>query len=1285
MPSGTERGATVETRANETAYGELMGGLREALRAMVAAAEDEAAGVERANSERHAGVGRAQRERREMLAALDVRLEQARARIVREHDEASARARKERDTRLADVKRRSGAALEELRERLEATFKVIDGETTDALWLAETVDESNQRRLRADHAALLRSMDAAMRSSADLERRVAESALRHGLTIAPPAEATDLSGVDIEEESKRAGEAATALERMSAPTIANPWNLLIALILGGAAGGAIAAGVVGLENWRVVAAAGCAGGVALMSPLVLMQVGGRRRARALAAQVLSSALALRRTAELATDGAEERLLGQLAASGGARAEESKSLKAKAGSKKDEARRAQVAAAETARRREAEGAAEIERTLADALGRAAMRRDEALAESESLDAAERPVVDERCERLCAEAERHAEATVRALQDRRDAALRRLTTMTSDALTDDARWTPAWDVAGSERWSPLETAGGVARIGTLRMDLASLGPASGAARLTAPAWLELAGRGSLYIGAESGQRERALALLRTAAARTLGAAAPGRVRLTIIDPVGLGGSFAGFMRLLDHDPALVDQSVATDARDIEVRLAKLTDHVESVIQRRLRNEFRDIHAYNAKAGDLAEPFHVLLLADMPQALSEPAARSLARLCRAGARCGVFVLAHHDVSRGLPAGLSAQDLAGCSLHVELRADGVRWKDEVFGRWALELDGEPGDAELDRSLRRIGETWRKLRQVRAPFEGLAPGAAGVWRESAAESLTVPIGFCGPQRAQELTLGVGTRQHALVAGRTGSGKSTLLHTLIASVALRYSPDEVELHLIDFKKGVEFKPYATEALAHARVVAIESDREFGLSVLQRLDEELRERGRRFREANAQDVAGYRAARPGERLPRILLIVDEFQEFFVDDDGVAQSAALLLDRIVRQGRAFGMHVILGSQTLGGAYNLARSTIGQMAVRIALQSSEADASLILSEENRAAMDLTRPGEAIYNDESGAAQANQHFQVAWLSEDDRLGALARVRAEARSRRWEAPGRAIVFEGSALADIRENEALSAALRGEGPAGAPCAYLGDPVAIKAPTRVVFGRAGVSNLLVVGPREEAATATLLSALVSVLATTGRGGSGGTERCWWMGPAGGAAVSAIGGERVTVVSPTGAAGALDEALALIDTRRESAEPGKPAFMFFAGFQFLRPLWKKEDDYSFGADAAASTGKKMLRLLREGPGAGVHAVVWVDSAANLRRTMEREALNEFGHRVLFQMSGQDSSMIIDTPDAARLGLWRAILMDVETGVIEKFRPYEAPDARWLAEAGAALRGR
>jgi hypothetical protein len=104
----------------------------------------------------------------------------------------------------------------------------------------------------------------------------------------------------------------------------------------------------------------------------------------------------------------------------------------------------------------------------------------------------------------------------------------------------------------------------------------------------------------------------------------------------------------------------------------------------------------------------------------------------------------------------------------------------------------------------------------------------------------------------------------------------------------------------------------------------------------------------------------------------LLIVDEFQEFFVAGrQGRRRKRPCFLDRLVRQGRAFGVHVISGlaDHRRCVLHRLARSTIGQMAVRVALQCSEADAYLIMGEDNAAARDsFPVPGEAIYNDASG-----------------------------------------------------------------------------------------------------------------------------------------------------------------------------------------------------------------------------------------------------------------------------------------------------------------------------
>jgi len=60
----------------------------------------------------------------------------------------------------------------------------------------------------------------------------------------------------------------------------------------------------------------------------------------------------------------------------------------------------------------------------------------------------------------------------------------------------------------------------------------------------------------------------------------------------------------------------------------------------------------------------------------------------------------------------------------------------------------------------------------------------------------------------------------------------------------------------------------------------------------------------------------------------------------------------------------------------------------------------------------------------------------------------------------------------------------------------------------------------------------------------------------------------------------------------------------------------------------------------------------------------------------------YRVVFQMNATDSSNLIDTPLASRLGVHRAILYNEGRGTIEKFRPYGLPTDEWMAAVRAQL---
>jgi hypothetical protein len=776
-------------------------------------------------------------------------------------------------------------------------------------------------------------------------------------------------------------------------------------------------------------------------------------------------------------------------------------------------------------------------------------------------------------------------------------------------------------------------------------------------------------------------------------------PGKARFTIIDPVGLGENFAGFMHLADYDDVLVTSRIWTEPAHIEQRLADLTEQMENIIQKYLRNEFKTIEEYNAHAGEVAEAFRILVIANFPANFTEAAARRLVSIITSGARCGVYTLLLVDANQTMPAGFDLNDVAPYCTCLIWRDGKFVWRDADFRPFSLAVDQSPDEDRFTQIVRMAGDSAKDSRRVEVPFEYIAPADDELWAGSTLHGFDVPLGRAGATKLQRLRLGHGTSQHVLVAGKTGSGKSTLLHALITNMSLTYSPDEVELYLIDFKKGVEFKTYATHELPHARVVAIESEREFGLSVLARLDAELRRRGDLFRAAGVQDLAAFRQSNGSTKLPRILLVVDEFHELFVEDDKLAQDAALILDRLVRQGRAFGIHVLLGSQTLGGAYSIARSTIGQMGVRIALQCSEADAHLILSEENTAARLLSRPGEAIYNDAGGLIEGNNPFQVVWLSDERREEYLSRIRQRA-ARDDRRIVRQIVFEGNAPADIRRNERLQSLFQApawETPPAACTAWLGEAIAIKEPTAATFRRENGCNLLLVGQRGEAARAMMAAVFLSAAAQRPPADSlseGSGVRFYMMeSPRTDAdpqrtlaELCRVVPHTTRVISRREVGPALDELAAEVQRRQKDDHGHYPDVFVFvhdlARFRDLRPD-ENEGGFSFSSEPKPpSPDKQFFFVLREGPSVGVFMVVWCDSLNNLSRTIDRQGLREFDLRVLFQMSQNDSSYLADTPAASKLGPQLALIVNEETALLEKFRPYAWPDADWLAGIATRL---
>lgn len=1299
--------------------------------------------------------------------------------IRTECDAAAAKARQDADEAVSNAKRQFEIDKSQLRERGEADVASAKKVMQEAVWMAETVHDTNIDKPGAAFAKIKAEVERRMGELGVVAQRV-ERELQElvrpsrksprpwadgvaAAEIASLAGGTDsLSSKSLAESFNQQAQAfvdhASRLLSLRAPrAFVSPLPAVYGALLGLASAG----GAVYLQNGAITEASYAAGFLGLAVGTVgseLIRRQQKARVTTLGASITKELLTTEKLADALVRVADEERKAKELAIRTARDEEVKQARSKC-----DAIVGEVNTAYTRRR------AELETTLKQRLEAAAQFREQSAAkvENDRRTRLAQADVDFRTTNQQAK-QKHQSVRDEAISTEATSfeALRTqwIEGMTSAlSVLENAR-KQALSVPGAQRWPGSTPDAPLAQFpapsvtppcitaGQLTLDLKRIQDAipedprlhvTSAKEIPLPSLMEIPDRCSMLVqfggaGAVDG-RAAGLSLLRTTMLRLLLGFPPGKLRFTVIDPVGLGQNFAAFMHLADFDPQLISDRIWTEPRHIEARLTDLTEHMETVIQKYLRNEFASIEQYNAKAGEVAEPYRFLVIADLPASFSETSAKRLASIISSGPKCGVYTLILQDTRHQLPPGLTTTDLKRAGLRLSWRkaqqdanAPTPTHAGQSAGRFIVDdpdlqslsftQPEQPSDEQFNEIVREVGKRAKDAGRVQVPFSMISPSAEKRWSLSSSEEVTVPLGRAGATRLLNMTLGRGTAQHMLIAGRTGSGKSTLLHVMITNLALWYSPDEVELYLVDFKKGVEFKCYtgtgesAAPALPHARVIAIESEREFGLSVLRKLDAELKRRGELLRDASVQDLKSYRKTANAQVMPRVLLIVDEFQELFVEDDKLAQEAGLLLDRLVRQGRAFGMHVVLGSQTLGGAYSLARATMGQMGVRIALQCSEADSYVILSEDNAAARLLSRPGEAIYNDASGALEGNSLFQISWLDDHQRDQALRAIAVTPPSPIRSTLLPPIVFEGNVPARAERNEILASMLRGRPIVPVPATatgqpsrahfYLGDPVAIKDPVSAVFRRQSASSLLITGQQEDSAMAMLAVGAAGLAAqhlSAARASASNASNLARFTILDGTTADAPGAGFLPALSATFPSrtqarcvpfretdAAILELAAEVDRRLSSTNAGadEPAhYLLIQALQRFRTLRKPEDEFDFSADSStnARPDRALARIIKEGPALGIHTIIWSDTVATLNRTFDRATVREFDFRVLFQMAAADAATLVDSPGASAglIGQNRALLASEELGMVEKFRPYSLPTPEWLAKLAESLR--
>ncbi len=266
-------------------------------------------------------------------------------------------------------------------------------------------------------------------------------------------------------------------------------------------------------------------------------------------------------------------------------------------------------------------------------------------------------------------------------------------------------------------------------------------------------------------------------------------------------------------------------------------------------------------------------------------------------------------------------------------------------------------------------------------------------WTKSSQHEVSVPVGWDINHKEVCFEIG-GAQNHTLICDHSGSGKSNFLHVLIQNLAFYYAPNEVQLFLLDYKEGVEFNAYVADpTLEHARLVSVASSVGFGVSFLSWLCDEIKKRSELFKQFNVKDLSDYRKH---EKMPRLIVVVDEFQVLFSDNSTKGkESVEQSLNTLLKKGRSYGVHLILATQTMCGG-EIDSSIKAQIANRIALPMDADDSTKILDDD--VACEIQKP-EGIFNNNGGHRKYHTKMSIP-KAPDDFKSFLTKIHTEFNQR---------------------------------------------------------------------------------------------------------------------------------------------------------------------------------------------------------------------------------------------------------------------------------------------
>ena len=439
-----------------------------------------------------------------------------------------------------------------------------------------------------------------------------------------------------------------------------------------------------------------------------------------------------------------------------------------------------------------------------------------------------------------------------------------------------------------------------------------------------------------------------------------------KFTIIDPKKLGSNFQHLRRL---DNKIIGNIVFEEE---EIRKSISYHFNESV---KVVNEclihYNSIEDYNKQTGE-KQPFRFIFISDFPYGFKDSLDK-LNTILHNNSEAGVFVFMTYDTTidigtyqdkvKDVVKQLSILQEFGNPTNDFYKIQNIPREDFYNDKFTVKLD------RADINPEKLNLTIKEILNQSKQDVSFEP----------TDGLRIPIGKVAGQ-THYFTIGHETdNYHGIIGGQPGKGKTILLNNIIAKGIETYNNEELKYFLIDCA-GVGFQEFKHSK--HIQELCSSSNVEICVESVKKLEEEMLNRETLFKDNNVAELKDY-VKKTGNKLPRIICIIDEFHVLFTGSSRISSYVeTVLVDKVIRIGRKFGIHLLVSTQSLGGGVR--KSILDNIPLRIALGMTEDQSSGFLGFKNEAAANLER-GVAIYNNQNGALKANKTVRVNYLDFND------------------------------------------------------------------------------------------------------------------------------------------------------------------------------------------------------------------------------------------------------------------------------------------------------------